>query len=183
MKKERIVTRRWGDRRKGKTDWARFDAMTDEEVEASIANDPDWAEFKDIDWSDAVLVIPARKKRSRSALMRTCSTSSGRKARAINAASTRCCAPTCSRRSSRRSGRDRHRAPDAALRESGALLIRGRWPHNEGCHSGMRHRTRVYPSSAISLSKSATADLDAQTRYSRIVVMDFGFARFAHAPE
>jgi uncharacterized protein (DUF4415 family) len=62
MKKERIVTRRWGDRRKGKTDWARVDAMTDEEVEASIANDPDWAEFKDVDWSDAVLVIPARKK-------------------------------------------------------------------------------------------------------------------------
>ena len=62
MKKERIVTRRWGDRRKGKTDWARFDAMTDAQVEASIANDPDWAEFKDIDWSDAVLVIPTRKK-------------------------------------------------------------------------------------------------------------------------
>jgi uncharacterized protein (DUF4415 family) len=62
MKKERIVTRRWGDRRKGKTDWARFDAMTAEEVEASIANDPDWAEFKDIDWSDAVLVMPSRKK-------------------------------------------------------------------------------------------------------------------------
>jgi uncharacterized protein (DUF4415 family) len=56
------VTRRWGDRRKGKTDWARVDAITDEEIEASIANDPDWAEFKDIDWSDAVLVIPARKK-------------------------------------------------------------------------------------------------------------------------
>jgi uncharacterized protein (DUF4415 family) len=62
MKKERTVTRRWGDRRKGKTDWARLDAMTDEEVEASIANDPDWAEFKDIDWSDAVLVMPAKKK-------------------------------------------------------------------------------------------------------------------------
>jgi uncharacterized protein (DUF4415 family) len=62
MKKERIVTRRWGDRRKGKTDWARFDAMADEEVEASIANDPDWAEFKDIDWSDAVLVLPPKKK-------------------------------------------------------------------------------------------------------------------------
>ncbi|KRR10192.1 hypothetical protein CQ10_12300 [Bradyrhizobium valentinum] len=62
MKKERIVTRRWGDRRKGRTDWARVDAMTDEEVEASIANDPDWADFKDIDWSDAVLVMPARKK-------------------------------------------------------------------------------------------------------------------------
>jgi uncharacterized protein (DUF4415 family) len=62
MKKERIVTRRWGDRRKGKTDRARFDALTDEEVEASIANDPDWAEFKDIDWSDAVLVMPPKKK-------------------------------------------------------------------------------------------------------------------------
>ena len=62
MKKERIITRCWGDRRKGKTDWARVDAMTDEEVEASIASDPDWAEFKDVDWSDAVLVIPARKK-------------------------------------------------------------------------------------------------------------------------
>ena len=62
MKKERIITRRWGDRRKGKTDWARFDTMTDEEVEASIANDPDWAEFKDIDWSNAVLVIPPKKK-------------------------------------------------------------------------------------------------------------------------
>ena len=62
MKKEYIVTRRWGDRRKGKTDWVRFDAITDEEVEKSIANDPDWAEFKDIDSSDAVLVIPARKK-------------------------------------------------------------------------------------------------------------------------
>ncbi|MGQ0685797.1 BrnA antitoxin family protein [Bradyrhizobium sp.] len=62
MKKERIVTRRWGDRRKGKTDWAHFDAMTDAEIEAAIADDPDWAEFKDIDWSDAVLVMPARKK-------------------------------------------------------------------------------------------------------------------------
>ena len=62
MKKERIVTRRWGDRRKGKTDWARVDAMTDEEVEAAIASDPDWAEFKDLDWSDAVLVMPPKKK-------------------------------------------------------------------------------------------------------------------------
>lgn len=62
MKKERIITRPWGDRRKGKTDWARVNAMTDEEVEVSIADDPDWAEFKDIDWSKAVLVIPAKKK-------------------------------------------------------------------------------------------------------------------------
>jgi uncharacterized protein (DUF4415 family) len=36
--------------------------MTDAEIDAAIANDPDWDEFKDIDWSDAVLVMPARKK-------------------------------------------------------------------------------------------------------------------------
>ena len=62
MKSERIVTRKWGDRRKGKTDWARVDALTDAEIEASIANDPDWAEFKEIDWSEAILVIPPKKK-------------------------------------------------------------------------------------------------------------------------
>jgi uncharacterized protein (DUF4415 family) len=61
MKKEHIVTRKWGDRRKGKTDWARFDALTDAEIEAAIANDPDAVPL-DIDWSDAVLVMPVRKK-------------------------------------------------------------------------------------------------------------------------
>jgi uncharacterized protein (DUF4415 family) len=50
------------ERRKSETDWARLDALTDEEIEASIANDPDWADFKDLDWSDAVLVIPPKKK-------------------------------------------------------------------------------------------------------------------------
>lgn len=62
MKKERIVTRKWGDRRKGKTDWARVDAMTEEEIEAATASDPDWDEFKDIDWSNAVLVTLPKKK-------------------------------------------------------------------------------------------------------------------------
>ena len=62
MKKENIVTRKWGDRRKGKTDWARVDALTDEDITKAIANDPDWAGLEDIDWSDAVLVMPARKK-------------------------------------------------------------------------------------------------------------------------
>jgi uncharacterized DUF497 family protein len=61
MKKENIVTRKWGDRRKGKTDWTRFDALTDEDIAKAVANDPDAAPI-DIDWSDAVLVIPARKK-------------------------------------------------------------------------------------------------------------------------
>lgn len=40
----------------------RLRKMTDEEIDASVANDPDWEEFKDIDWSKAVLVIPPKKK-------------------------------------------------------------------------------------------------------------------------
>ena len=48
-------------RRKGKTDWARLDAMTDEEIKTAVANDPDAAPL-DIDWSKAVLVIPPKKK-------------------------------------------------------------------------------------------------------------------------
>jgi uncharacterized protein (DUF4415 family) len=50
------------ERQKSKTDWARLTALTDEEIEASVRNDPDWAEFKDIDWSEAVLVLPPKKK-------------------------------------------------------------------------------------------------------------------------
>lgn len=61
MKKTHIVTRKWGDRRKGKTDWARVDALTDADIAKAVADDPDAAPI-DIDWSDAVLVIPARKK-------------------------------------------------------------------------------------------------------------------------
>ena len=61
MKKEIIVTRKWGDRRKGKTDWARVDALTDEDIAKAVADDPDAAPI-DIDWSDAVLVMPAKKK-------------------------------------------------------------------------------------------------------------------------
>jgi uncharacterized protein (DUF4415 family) len=63
MKEKNItIISRDAPRRKGKTDWKRLDAITDEEIEASIANDPDWEEFKDLDWSDAVLVIPPKKK-------------------------------------------------------------------------------------------------------------------------
>lgn len=47
---------------KAKSDLERLRKMTDEEIDASIANDPDWEEFKDLDWSEAVLVIPPKKK-------------------------------------------------------------------------------------------------------------------------
>jgi uncharacterized protein (DUF4415 family) len=50
------------ERRKSETDWARLDTLTDEDIEASIADDPDWQGLKDIDWSKAVLVIPPKKK-------------------------------------------------------------------------------------------------------------------------
>ena len=61
MKNERIVRRRWGDRRKGRTDWARVDALTDKEIEEAVRNDPDAVPL-DVDWSKAVLVIPPKKK-------------------------------------------------------------------------------------------------------------------------
>lgn len=62
MKKERIITRRLNDHRKGKTDWARFDALTDTDIDKAIASDPDWSDEPNIDWSKAELVTPSRKK-------------------------------------------------------------------------------------------------------------------------
>ncbi|HZG28878.1 BrnA antitoxin of type II toxin-antitoxin system [Ensifer adhaerens] len=47
---------------KSLTDWARVDAMTDEDIERAMRDDPDWAEFMDIDWSNAEWVIPVTKK-------------------------------------------------------------------------------------------------------------------------
>jgi len=35
----------------GQTDWARVDALSEEDIEAAMADDPDWAEFEEIDWS------------------------------------------------------------------------------------------------------------------------------------
>jgi uncharacterized protein (DUF4415 family) len=48
--------------RKIKSDLEKLRRLTDKEIDASLANDPDWEEFKDIDWSKAVLVIPPKKK-------------------------------------------------------------------------------------------------------------------------
>lgn len=42
------------------TDWARVDAMTDEDIERAVADDPD-ADIIDPDWDNAVLVNPAAK--------------------------------------------------------------------------------------------------------------------------
>ena len=58
--KDITIVSRDAPRRKGKTDFARLRKMTDEEIEASIKNDPDWSD--DWNWSEAVLVIPPKKK-------------------------------------------------------------------------------------------------------------------------
>jgi uncharacterized protein (DUF4415 family) len=49
------------DRRK--TDWTRFDAMTDEDIAAAIRDDPDVAPELDDDWfASATLVMPRPKE-------------------------------------------------------------------------------------------------------------------------
>ncbi len=58
-KKERISTVRLGDPiREDLTDWARVDAMTDEEIERNAASDPDSFPVGSFDWTEAQLVIP-----------------------------------------------------------------------------------------------------------------------------
>jgi uncharacterized protein (DUF4415 family) len=48
-------------RRKSESDWARVDALTDEQIEEAVRNDPDAVPL-DFNWDDAVLVIPPKKK-------------------------------------------------------------------------------------------------------------------------
>jgi uncharacterized protein (DUF4415 family) len=45
-----------------RTDWARVDAMTDQDIERATRDDPDWAGFDDIDWSKAEVVFPTAKQ-------------------------------------------------------------------------------------------------------------------------
>jgi uncharacterized protein (DUF4415 family) len=54
-----IVSR--DDRRRGKTNWALVDALSDEEIERAVRNDPDAVPL-DVDWSKAVVVTPPKKK-------------------------------------------------------------------------------------------------------------------------
>jgi uncharacterized protein (DUF4415 family) len=61
MKNDRIVIRRWGERRKGKTDWDKVDALTDARIAEAVAKDPDAVPI-DLDWSEGLLAIPPKKK-------------------------------------------------------------------------------------------------------------------------
>jgi uncharacterized protein (DUF4415 family) len=58
MSEERIVRRTLKDRRPGKTDWARLDAMTEEEIEANALSDPDNPPWTDEELKSARLVMP-----------------------------------------------------------------------------------------------------------------------------
>jgi uncharacterized protein (DUF4415 family) len=60
-KDENITRVSRDDPRSGKTDWAEVDALTDEEIAAAVRRDPDAVPL-DFDWSEAVLVIPPKKK-------------------------------------------------------------------------------------------------------------------------
>jgi uncharacterized protein (DUF4415 family) len=60
-KKNNIVRVCAEDLRAGVTDWAAVDALTDEEIEAAIASDPDAAPELDDEWfRNAVLVRPGK---------------------------------------------------------------------------------------------------------------------------
>ncbi len=60
MSEERITRRSVTDRRKGKTDLDRLRAMSEEEIEKAIRQDPD-SDPANFDWSNAELVMPRRK--------------------------------------------------------------------------------------------------------------------------
>ena len=46
---------------KGRTNIERLETITDDEIEAQMRDDPDWADFTDVDWSKATIVVPVSK--------------------------------------------------------------------------------------------------------------------------
>ena len=59
--REKITRRKLGEIREDRTDWARVDAMTEEELERNIAADPD-SDLPGVDWTKGRLVLPQRKQ-------------------------------------------------------------------------------------------------------------------------
>lgn len=55
------IRRRRAAGEKSRTDWAYLDNLTDEDIERSIRDDPDWEGFATIDWSKAQMVYPVAK--------------------------------------------------------------------------------------------------------------------------
>ena len=62
MSEQRIVRRSGPDRSKDTTDWAAVKALTDEEIDRAIAEDPDAAPILDEEWfRTAEVVLPEPK--------------------------------------------------------------------------------------------------------------------------
>lgn len=62
MSDERITTRSIADPTDGKTDWKALEALTDEDIEAAVRDDPDAAPMLTADWlSNARVVEPIGK--------------------------------------------------------------------------------------------------------------------------
>ncbi len=64
MSEERItrVSLKDAMKMKGKTDWARVDALTDEDIERAVADDPDAPPFwTEEEWKNARIVFPEGK--------------------------------------------------------------------------------------------------------------------------
>lgn len=57
MSEEHIVRRKLSELHKGKTDWVRVDAMTEEEIDAAARSDPDAQPTDAAFWEEAVLVL------------------------------------------------------------------------------------------------------------------------------
>ena len=74
------------DRGEDRTDWNRLDRMTEAELEASIATDPDWKDIPEDWYKDAIPVTPAPSSSSPSASTPTSSPGSAPKAPATRPA-------------------------------------------------------------------------------------------------
>jgi uncharacterized protein (DUF4415 family) len=60
MSEKHIIRVSADDLTPGETDWDRVRALTDEDIAAAVADDPDAAPI-DLDWSEAEVVIPPAK--------------------------------------------------------------------------------------------------------------------------
>jgi uncharacterized protein (DUF4415 family) len=59
MKEKNITIISRDDPRRGKTNLEKLRKLTDEEINASIAGDPDWDEEG---WTEAVIIVPPKKQ-------------------------------------------------------------------------------------------------------------------------
>ena len=62
MSKERIVKHKASELRRGRTDWARVAAQTDDEIEANVASDPDAAPLLTKEWLAAAKLVERSPK-------------------------------------------------------------------------------------------------------------------------